>query len=1443
MKVKIWGARGSIPSPIRPDEIREKIIAALLGISQIESGEFREELITAILENPQTPADESGQPVNLATAKTQVKRRQIVRAYLDKLPPLSTGTASGNTPCVEVQSGDDIFIVDAGSGIRQLGLELMKGPCGQGQGVIHLFFSHPHWDHIQGFPFFRPAFVPGNKLYIYGIHDMEAALRRQQEFISFPVSLDYMQAKIEFIQLKPEDVFEIGDLRIRTMRNYHPGDAYSYRFEKGDKVFVYASDASYPSGIDLRPYLNFFAEADVLIYDSQFTLQESDEKEDWGHSSALVGLEMAQQAKVKNLVLFHYDPTYSDKDLEKILEDTLKFQQSQYPGEEPVNIIIAQEGHTFDLTPPKTTQMQQVPGGKAAIVKPTGIFNERVAAELRKQLAELKESGWPPQVIIDMSEVEMLQVAGLRALVKLRREQLGIPMVLAGPSINVQQVIELAGYLDFFAIYPSVHAALNALKARETLNLPGQMIKDRYYIEAKIGDGQLGTIFKAVDVHLNRPVAIKILSPSFSDGAIERFLRQAREIVDLIHPNIVNIFDCDEDRGLSYMVEEFIQGKTLQDLLNEQPGQPFPFDLALSIAVSIARALEYAHAHGVIHGDLKPQNVLITHNEAKISDFGLGRLESGKSPLNIELPLALVTANYLAPEQVLGHPIDARTDLYTLGIILYELFTGQPLFTGADQEILEHHRSTPPRPPRELNLGLSCSLEHLILKLLDKDPNKRYASARQVWRVLVSMAMTTNRSLQGQTFTHQRWPALVGRAEPLQRLLHLWDETRQGRGQVVFIQGAVGLGKTRLVQELADRAGEATLLMGQCQQAESSLAYQPLIDTLQAYFASTPTEIVARQVGQVLSEAAQFIPELHHLLPHLIFNPQSSIPRDRTISNLQLPITNSQSFSLAQCLKAATAERPWLLILDDLDGADQSSLQLLDYLARHSEDMALMIVGTYGREISDNKPLSDMLSHLQRHLAYTSLSLDQLSENEVDELLENIWSQPAPTDLIAAIYRRTQGNPLFIEEVAKGLMDEGIVSWQDGAWHFTPVVEASLPQRIREAILRRIRRLNKATQNLLQQAAVLGYTFNFDDLREISDLVEWDALEGLDIALERQLIQDVAVEGIFHFNHLRTQQVLYENLSALKQRLLHREIGEALERRHSSKLERMAALLAYHFFQAKELDKGLPHSLQAAAQASALYASHNALIWYTQALDALAQLEPNELTPSQRFELLLAREQIYDNLGERPAQAADLAALQTLAQTLNDPAKQAIVHNRQARYERAMNQLAQALTEAQAALIAARQAKNPALEGESLLHLAYVFAGQGQPDLARAHMHDAQDILERDGNPQLEAKVLNGLGDIYKLLDDYTKAENYYQQALALNRSSGNRYGEAVSLSNLGSLLLQQGDPASAKAYCQQALEINRLIGHRSGEMLCLENLEKASETLKRPAIRSDLIT
>lgn len=1444
MRVKIWGARGSIPTPIRPEEVREKLVTAIMNISKLGHGKLRDELLAAILEEPR-PAPEIGQSslpeFDKAYVEAQIKRRQAIEAYLDSLSPLLTRTAGGNTPCIEIRTGSDLFIIDAGSGIRPLGQELMKGDWGRGKGVIHLFFSHPHWDHIQGFPFFRPAFIPGNKIFIYSVHDMEAALRLQQDSPSFPVSLDYMQAEMEFIRLQSEEVRNFGDLRISNIRNHHPGDAYSYRFEKGDKIFIYASDASYPTGVEMRPYLNFFTDADVLLYDAQFTQRESDEKEDWGHSSSLVGVEMAQQARVKNLVLYHYDPTYSDEDLEKILADTLKFQRHQYPDQAPVKITIAQEGQVFDLTPSDLIELQQVPGGKAAILKPRGIFDERVAAELKEQLADIEEFEWPPQLIIDMSEVEMLQVTGLRALVKLGKTQPGVMMVLAGPTINVQQVITLTGYQDFFAIYPSVHAALKSFQARKTLNLPGQLIKNRYYIEAKIGDGRLGTVFKAVDTRLNQPVAIKILSPSFSDGAIEQFLQQGRQIVDLDHPNIVNVYECDEDRGLSFMAEEFFENQTLRDMLSENPGQPLPFDVALSIAEKVADALEYSHAHGVTHGDLKPKNVLLADN-VKISDFGLGRLESGKSLINLDVPLGLVSTHYVAPEQILGHPIDGRTDLYAFGVILYELFTGQRPFEGTDQEVLEHQRTSTPRPPQELNPALPPSLAHLILKLLDKDPNKRYATARQVRRILTGIITTTTGHWDPK-FTRQHWPPLIDRIEPLDKLTTLWQKTRAGQGNLVFIAGQAGIGKTRLAQELARRANNFTLLMGHCQKTEGHKSYQPFIEALETYCACLPqfpeelTGTTPNLVGQVLIHLAKSIPDIRLFLPDIFqtIQPQSqSRPSSSAVAQvLDQPAEPTADHpikfvSLAETIAQAAAERPWLLILDNLQWADPSSLKLLHYLARHCERMPLMIVGVYQDDaLDENRFLVETLASLKQNIDYTTMTLTPLTERDVNRLLENIWSTRVPADLVAAIYRRTAGNPLHIEAIAKGLVDEGIVSRREGRWYFAPFVEGGLPQRIRDAVQRRLNRLTKKAQTLLNQAAILGPTFRFADLQAMSDLMEWDTLETLDIALERHLINQAANKNILCFSHIEIQEVLYNNLSPLKRRVMHLEAGEALERCHPEVTD-VVEQLAYHFVQAKELEKGFRYSVQAARQAEVVYAHESALYWYTQALDALDRLNPDETDTQQRFELLLARERIYRNLGNRRAQAADLTVLQTLAQALDEPLKMAIFQSRQAGYERLMGNFAAALTLAEAGLAVARQAEAPEVEAECLIQLGRILADQGRfsPDCQPCrHLQMAQEILQKSDNPSSEAQSLNQLAIVYQYLGDYSQAQIYSQQAFTVSQAHNNLVEQAVSLTNLGSLALNGGNYVQAVTYFQQSLEFNRLIGNQQAQATCLNHL------------------
>jgi phosphoribosyl 1,2-cyclic phosphodiesterase len=260
----------------------------------------------------------------------------------------------GNTPCVEMRTmAGDLFIIDLGSGLRLLGNELMSQEFGRGQGRAHFFLSHFHWDHIQGWPFFKPAYVPGNRLDLYTRHDdLESRLRAQQQAPFFPpTAWNDMRACITFNEVDDEPlVLCDGRVRITTIELDHPSRAYAYRFEADDKVFVYASDSAYRhlDSAAMQRYVDFYRDADLLIFDAQFTLVEGFEKHTWGHSSAIVGVELACQAGVKNLALFHHDPAADDASLESLLQAGEQY-AAVIPYSSRCHLLLARENMTMEL--------------------------------------------------------------------------------------------------------------------------------------------------------------------------------------------------------------------------------------------------------------------------------------------------------------------------------------------------------------------------------------------------------------------------------------------------------------------------------------------------------------------------------------------------------------------------------------------------------------------------------------------------------------------------------------------------------------------------------------------------------------------------------------------------------------------------------------------------------------------------------------------------------------------------------------------------------------------------------------------------------------------------------------------------------------------------------------------------------------------------------------
>lgn len=265
-----------------------------------------------------------------------------------------THTYGGHSACVELDTGAGEFVVcDLGSGVRPLGNDLMERAAAGRPPVVNVFLSHVHWDHIMGFPFFEPAYDPAWTIRIHGGHaELEHALRLQQSAPCFPVPFDRLAARIEFVQLEPGVQHTTNGIEVAIKKQRHSGDSYGYRFTRAGRSVVYTTDSEHrPEDVEeAAGFVEFFRGADLVVFDAMYSLLDAiSVKEDWGHSSNIVAVELCQRAAVKHLCLFHHEPAYDDEQIEQVLRETVRFEELTRGEAGRLTVSSASDGLEIDV--------------------------------------------------------------------------------------------------------------------------------------------------------------------------------------------------------------------------------------------------------------------------------------------------------------------------------------------------------------------------------------------------------------------------------------------------------------------------------------------------------------------------------------------------------------------------------------------------------------------------------------------------------------------------------------------------------------------------------------------------------------------------------------------------------------------------------------------------------------------------------------------------------------------------------------------------------------------------------------------------------------------------------------------------------------------------------------------------------------------------------------
>ncbi|UCB43892.1 MAG: protein kinase [Dehalococcoidales bacterium] len=790
---------------------------------------------------------------------------------------------------------------------------------------------------------------------------------------------------------------------------------------------------------------------------------------------------------------------------------------------------------------------------------------------------------------------------------------------------------------------------------------PTSFAGGRYQVKQFLGEGGKKKVYLAHDNTLDRDVAFALIkTEKLDDETRTRIQREAQAMGRLgDHPNIVTIHDMGEHEGQPYIVLPVMSGGDVEGLIEKAPEHRLPLEEVIGITRCVCQGLGFAHSKGIIHRDLKPGNVwLSVDGTAKIGDFGLA-VAVDLSRLT-QSGMMVGTVSYMPPEQAMGGKVTNKADLYSLGAMLYEMVTGRPPFIGDDSvAIIGQHINTSVVSPTWHRADLPPGLEVLILQLLEKDPEKRPASASDVLKALESIeAGKVEKEPSRVTTAPESSPlyrkVFVGREPEQKQLQAAFDGAMSGQGALMMVVGEPGIGKTALCEQIATyvtlRGGKT--LVGHCYEEGSlSLPYLAFVEAMRSYVLSRETRDLRKELGTGAADVARIISEIREKLKVEPRPPES--PEEERYRLFQ---------AVTSFLTNAAKVQPLLIILEDLHDSDKGTLEMLTHISRNMSGARLLIVGTYRDvEVDRTHPLSAALAELRRVATFDRVLLRGLNADEVRRMLESIVRQDVPWGLAEAVHRQTEGNPLFVQEVVRYIVEEGLISREGGQWRATrdTPLEMSIPEGLRDVVGKRLSGLSQECNRILSIASVIGRDFRLAVLQKVAGVSDDELFAALEEAKGTAVVEERSMVGAavtYRFTHAFFRQTLYEEIIAPRRIRLHQQVGQALEGVYEKRLEEHAAELAEHFSyspDAEGLAKAVSYGKMAAERASSVYAYGEAVRLLEQALKVQEVLDSEDKAKQCELLLTLSYTLIYAAESRR-ALDAELRETFSLAEAIGD---------------------------------------------------------------------------------------------------------------------------------------------------------------------------------------------